>query len=219
MTPFATLVMPFLDKNQETTAIALMGKKAKILQPNGNSMKLSEWLSDDVFLTRSIDNYDNELQAPTRLVASLLFQKKMVRGLIGGWLANALLGEKVVGKVLDLWILPNQVERLSFSTNDSHVLSEIEIIEACNQLSTFLATAFIESGIPKSDAWGNVGLAVADPWMAARKIVNDIDTLIANYEAFTCQLIPELQSTILALPIEKDGQKQVVFKRPKKLLS
>lgn len=213
MNHFSNLLLPLL--GQENPAVSLMGEEAVVNVPSADTVPLRDWLGDTTPLMRMVETYDIKMQAPSMLVATILWSKMTVRAVLGKWLAHALLGNAVPISSDNIEVRGTDGGGLYWSSDNTRILHETEIAEACITLAQQYATTFVQLGVGKTDAWGNIGLAIADPWMSASKKNVSTEALIMSYENFLRLLNSELQASIIALPINDNGKTIVHFRRRK----
>lgn len=209
MNRFCALLQPVL---QPCTAESLMGKDAAVGAPQPGSRALAEVLRDEALCAAGIAALAERLQPSSQQAAVLLWQKQFVRGFLGQWLANALLGQVVAVDLAAFYVDGIRLKGLQWAQGQR--LDEAQTAAALAQFAGAIAALFIRQGAHANDAWGNIALAVADPWMKARVVVADNQALAQSHADFLRLLPPPLQSAMLVLPYERpDGSSALHFRR------
>lgn len=209
MNSFAVLLQPVL---LPFSAQTLMGKEALIGLPRAESRGLADILYDEAFCRQQIRMMSQKFSLTDHNVASLLWQKQFVRGFLGQWLAQALFGESVATKLEDFYVDAVHLKGLQWLK--SEILGEYQVAMVLTEFAQEIVSAFSVYGIHHTDSWGNIALAVADPWMKARQWVSDIESLANSHAMFVRYLPVPLQSAMLLLPYtQSNGEMALHFRR------
>ena len=209
MSDFAELMSEAL---QPFKAVRLMGDAAVVSLPQSGSRSLVEIMADKDLYARKMAALAAKLSVDKPLVAALLWQKQFVRGFLGQWLANALFGNAVAPNSRDLYLDGENLKGLQWQRGE--VLTAAETADVLAELAREIAESFSAFGVHTTDSWGNIALAVADPWMKARQYVSDVEGLMMSHARFVRHLPMPLQTAMLLLPYERaDGVSAVHFRR------
>lgn len=207
MSDFAKLMCSVLP---QSAVAALMGEDAVVIEPQEGSRALAEVLADKGLFEEKIRALEDKF-AVERRVALLLWQKQFVRGFLGQWLANALLGEAVPLNLADFYVDGAKLKGVQMQ--QGAVLDVEQTAAVLSEFAERLQETFVAYGVHTTDSWGNLGLAVAEPWMKARKWAVDAVALAQSHADFVRYLPQALQSAMLLLPYEQEGRQALHIRR------
>lgn len=207
-----------VDSALPPTAAAFCKRNDILVSNPSGLISVAELLDSPMLIERAIEALDMAQNFADETLAKAQFYKGFVKQIIAPYLCHAVYDAPVPTRLEALYLaLDNDaICGVYWQATDAKALDEATLQEKINHFASAIVEVFADDiDYGKTDAWGSMGLAVANPWMSLAGTSLSSSAIISSYERFMLGLVPDLQSAMQALPVQDATHDLVLFRRRK----